>query len=75
MFSLEDELDELDIEVGRLRRERESFQRSPGEGRWCGSKTDFIDRLHWFDQKIAGLDRKRAEYFAERIAEAEGFVS
>jgi len=73
MFTLEDELDELDIELGMCRRRLESVRRAPSEGRWCGSKTDHIDRVAYWQQRIQKLEKARAEYFAERIAAAEGF--
>lgn len=73
MFTLEDELDELDLDIGKYRRQLETLQRAPSEGRWCGSKTEFVDRVQTLTEKIRGLERQRAEYFAERIAAAEGF--
>lgn len=73
MFTLEDEVDELDRDLGKYRRELDLLQRAPSEGRWCGSKTDFVDRVQTLTEKIRDLEKQRAEYFAEQFAAAEAY--
>jgi len=73
MFTLEDELDEIDRELGVCRRAHDSVLRAPSEGRWCRNGTAWMDRCAYWENRIRRLEKARAEYFAERIAAAEGF--
>lgn len=75
MFTPEDELDELDIELGNARRRLHSLERAPFEGRWTRGVIEWEDACANQRQRITVLERQRMEWFAEQIAEAEGFVS
>lgn len=73
MFTPEDDLDTLDLELGRRRRRLQSLERAPFEGRMTDADA-LDDQIQLERQAIRDLERDRAEMVAERIAEAEGFI-
>ena len=45
LFTIEDERDALEDELGQARRRLHSLERAPREGRWTRSRTDWVDAV------------------------------
>ena len=75
MFTPEDEIDELHRELGTARRRLDSIERAPKEGRWCRSKTDWLDAVETQRDRIGALERDLAGAQADQFAAASGFAA
>lgn len=75
LFTIEDERDVLEDELGQARRRLHSLERAPSEGRWTRSGTDWMDAVANQQARIRHLERDLAGVIADLIADAEGFRS
>jgi hypothetical protein len=73
LFTIEDERDVLEDELGMARNRLHSLERAPREGRWTRSRTDWVDAVEMQRDKIARLEHDLAGVIADLIADAEGF--
>ena len=72
LFTIEDERDVLEDELGQARRRLHSIERAPAEGRWTRSRTDWVDTVDMQRDKVARLEHDLAGVIADLIADAEG---
>ena len=75
LFTIEDERDALEDELGMARRRLWSVERAPAEGRWTRSRADWVDEMDMRRDKVARLERDLAGVIADLFAQAEGFRS
>jgi hypothetical protein len=75
LFTIEDEIDVLDEELGQARRRLHSLVRAPLEGRWTRDGVAWLDAVGEQENRVRTLERTRAGLVADLIAEAEGFIT
>ena len=75
LFTIEDERDVLEDEIGQARRRLHSLERAPSEGRWTRDGTEWMDAVANQRERVRVLERELAGVVADAIAEAEGFRS
>lgn len=73
LFTIEDERDALEDELGQARRRLHSVERAPSEGRWTKNGTAWMDAVANQQAYIRRLERELAGVIADLIADAEGF--
>ena len=75
IYTVEDDIDELHIELGQARRRLDEIVRAPSEGRWTRDGIAWLDAVGNQEQRVRRLERQLAEAYAEKIAAAEGFAA
>jgi len=68
LFTVEDERDALEDELGMARRRLHSIERAPSEGRWTRSRTDWVDTVEMHRDKVARLEHDLGQLIAEQTA-------
>ena len=75
IYTIEDEIDTLQVEIRQAKWKLSTIERAPREGRWCNSVIAWIDAVANQKQRIVVLERELAGLIADQIAQAEGHAS
>jgi hypothetical protein len=60
LFTVEDELDVMDEELGRERRRLHSLERAPSDGRWTRDGVAWMDAVGTQENRVRRLEKERA---------------
>jgi uncharacterized small protein (DUF1192 family) len=72
VYTIEDEIDTLQVEIRQAKWRLNTLERAPREGRWNNTTIAYLDAVANQQQRIAVLEQELAGVIADQIAQAEG---